>query len=33
LDEVEAQAATLREGISRLESQIALAKLEREMNN
>jgi micrococcal nuclease len=33
LDEVEAQVATLREGISRLESQISMAKLEREMNN
>lgn len=33
LDEVEAQATAIREGISRLESQIAMAKLEREMNN
>ncbi len=33
LEEVEAQAAAIREGISRLESQIAMAKLEREMNN
>ena len=33
LDEVEAQATAIREGISRLERQISMAKLEREMNN
>jgi phage shock protein A len=32
LEEVEAQAVALREGISHLESQIAMAKLEQERN-
>ncbi|MEN9203170.1 MAG: PspA/IM30 family protein [Thermostichus sp. DG_1_6_bins_120] len=33
LDEVEQQMVTLREGIARVENQISMAKLEREMNN
>ncbi|MFQ3585457.1 MAG: PspA/IM30 family protein [Cyanobacteriota bacterium] len=33
LDEVEAQMVTIRESIARVESQISMAKLEREMNN